>query len=317
MGELLMLKYCLKRLARSVVSLAIIIAIVFCLLRLMPIEGYFSDFDKMSDTQIYNALEKMGLNDPVPVQLGRFYVQLLHGDLGVSNKYRVDYPIKKIIAQKAPVSIKFGLLAMGVALPLGMLLGVFMAKKKGGWVDKFGTAYIVFIQAVPSAIYYLFMQVYGTELLGIGILYNADKPITMVLPVLSLAMPSIASYAMWLRRYMVDEENKDYIKMAKAKGVPKKKIALNHVFRNAVVPMVQLIPGSLLLTIAGSIYVESLYSIPGMGGLLVDVIKRQDNTMVQALVIVFAVLSIFGLLLGDILMALVDPRISLTKKEGR
>lgn len=312
-----MLKYCLKRLARSVVSLAIIIAIVFCLLRLMPIEGYFSDFDKMSDTQIYNALEKMGLNDPVPVQLGRFYVQLLHGDLGVSNKYRVDYPIKKIIAQKAPVSIKFGLLAMGVALPLGMLLGVFMAKKKGGWVDKFGTAYIVFIQAVPSAIYYLFMQVYGTELLGIGILYNADKPITMVLPVLSLAMPSIASYAMWLRRYMVDEENKDYIKMAKAKGVPKKKIALNHVFRNAVVPMVQLIPGSLLLTIAGSIYVESLYSIPGMGGLLVDVIKRQDNTMVQALVIVFAVLSIFGLLLGDILMALVDPRISLTKKEGR
>ena len=112
-------------------------------------------------------------------------------------------------------------------------------------------------------------------------------------------------------------QNKDYIKMAKAKGVPKKKIALNHVFRNAVVPMVQLIPGSLLLTIAGSIYVESLYSIPGMGGLLVDVIKRQDNTMVQALVIVFAVLSIFGLLLGDILMALVDPRISLTKKEGR
>ncbi|MGN0169124.1 MAG: ABC transporter permease [Acetatifactor sp.] len=312
-----MLKYCLKRLARSVVSLAIIIAIVFCLLRLMPIEGYFSDFDKMTDTQIYNALEKMGLNDPVPVQLGRFYVQLLHGDLGVSNKYRVDYPIKKIIAQKAPVSIKFGLMAMGIALPLGMLLGVFMAKKKGGWVDKFGTAYIVFIQAVPSAIYYLFMQVYGTELLGIGILYNEDKPITMLLPVLSLAMPSIASYAMWLRRYMVDEENKDYIKMAKAKGVPKKKIALHHVFRNAVVPMVQLIPGSLLLTIAGSIYVESLYSIPGMGGLLVDVIKRQDNTMVQALVIVYAVLSIFGLLLGDILMAMVDPRISLTKKEGR
>lgn len=312
-----MFKYCLKRLARSVISLAVIIAVVFCLLRLMPIEGYFSDFDKLSETQIYNSLEKMGLNDPVPVQLGRFYIQLLHGDLGVSNKYRVEYPVAKIIAQKAPVSIKFGLLAMLVALPLGLLLGVFMARKKGGWVDRFGTAYIVFIQAVPSAIYYLFMQVYGTELLGIGILYNADKPITMVLPVLSLAMPSIASYAMWLRRYMVDEENKDYIKMARAKGVPKKKIALQHVFRNAVVPMVQLIPSSLLLTIAGSIYVESLYSIPGMGGLLVDVIKRQDNTMVQALVIVFAVLSIFGLLLGDILMALVDPRISLTKKEGR
>ena len=114
----------------------------------------------------------------------------------------------------------------------------------------------------------------------------------------------------------VDEENKDYIKMAKAKGVPKAKIARQHVFRNAVVPMVQFIPGSMLLTIAGSIYVESLYSIPGMGGLLVEVIKRQDNNMVQGLVIIFAVLGIFGLLLGDLLMALVDPRISLTKKEG-
>ena len=147
-----MIKYCFKRLARSVVSLAIVIAIVFCLLRLMPIEGYLSDLDKHSDTQIYNSLEKMGLNDPVPVQLGRFYKQLLHGDLGKSTRYRVDYPIIKIIAQKAPVSAKFGLISMAVSLPLGLLLGVFMARKKGGWVDKLGTAYIVFIQAVPAGV---------------------------------------------------------------------------------------------------------------------------------------------------------------------
>ena len=87
-------------------------------------------------------------------------------------------------------------------------------------------------------------------------------------------------------------------------------------FRNSVVPMVQLIPGSLLMTISGSIYVESLYSIPGMGGLLVDVIKRQDNGMVHALVLIFAVMGILGLMLGDIAMTLVDPRISFTKKGG-
>ncbi len=309
-----MIKYCINRLFRSLISLTIIIAIVFCLLRLMPVEGYFTDYDKMSETQIANALEKMGLSDPVPVQLGRFYKQLLHGDLGVSNRYRVNYPIVKILAKKAPVSIRFGLMAMLISLPVGMLLGIVMARKKNSWIDKFGTAYIVFIQAVPSAIYYLFMQIYGSSLFGVSILYNQEKVSSMILPVLSLAMPSIASYAMWMRRYMVDQENKDYIRMARAKGVPERAIGLNHVFRNAVVPMVQLIPSSLLLTIAGSIYVESLYSIPGMGGLLVDVIKRQDNTMVQALVIVYAVLSIFGLLLGDLLMAVVDPRISLTKK---
>ena len=311
-----MLKYCAKRLARSVVSLAIIVAVVFSLLRLMPVEGYFSQLDQMTEAQINNELEKMGLNDPVPVQLGRFYVQILHGDLGKSTRYRDGYPVAKIVKKKAPISIKFGLLAMGVSLPLGMLLGILMAKKKNGIADKLGTLYIILIQAVPSAVYYLLIQLYGTSAMKIGLLYDDDKPITMILPILSLALPSIAGYAMWLRRYMVDEENKDYIKMAKAKGVPKAKIARQHVFRNAVVPMVQFIPGSMLLTIAGSIYVESLYSIPGMGGLLVEVIKRQDNNMVQGLVIIFAVLGIFGLLLGDLLMALVDPRISLTKKEG-
>jgi len=119
---------------------------------------------------------------------------------------------------------------------------------------------------------------------------------------------------MWMRRYAVDEANRDYIKLARTKGVPGGAVWFRHVFRNAVVPIVQLIPNSLLLTLAGSIYVESLYSIPGMGGLMVDVIKRQDNTMVQALVILFAVLTIVGLLLGDVLMALVDPRISLSRK---
>lgn len=309
-----MIKYCIKRCLRSLGSLCIIIAIVFCLLRLMPIEGYFSSYDKMSEQQIENALEKMGLIDPLPEQLFRFYHQLLKGDLGDSIKYRVNYPIVKIIQQKAPISIKFGLSAMAISLPLGLGLGILMARKKGGWWDRIGTGYIIFIQAVPSAIYYLFIQLYGSRTFHLNVLYDPNKPISMLLPVISLAMPSIASYAMWLRRYMVDETNKDYIKLAKAKGVPNSAIWFKHVFRNSIVPMVQLIPSSLLLTIAGSIYVESLYSIPGMGGLLVEVIKRQDNTMVQALVIIFATLSILGLLLGDVLMAIIDPRIKLGKK---
>lgn len=90
-----------------------------------------------------------------------------------------------------------------------------------------------------------------------------------------------------------------------------------HVFRNAFVPLVQYLPTSFLITLMGSIYVESLYSVPGMGGLLVDVIQRQDNTVVQALVLIYAAISILGLLIGDILMAVVDPRISLNKRRAR
>lgn len=136
------------------------------------------------------------------------------------------------------------------------------------------------------------------------------------MPIISMAIGNTAYYAMWLRRYMVDESNKDYVKLAKAKGVPEKKIMMKHVFRNAFVPMIQYLPTSFLNSIVGSIYVESLYSIPGMGGLLVDVVKRQDNTMVQAIVIVFACVGILGLMLGDLLMTLIDPRISLNKKGG-
>lgn len=311
-----MLVYSLKRLGRALITLVILITIVFILVRAMPEEGYFSNYEKMSPQQIEVGLRKMGLKDPLYVQVGKFIYNALHGDLGTSYRYRINAKITDIIGSKIGISMKVGLISMVVSLPLGMALGILMARSKGGIADKLGNAYIVFIQAVPNAVYFIFIQLYGSDLFRVSMLYKETEWTSLILPVISLALPSISSYAMWLRRYMVDETNKDYIKLARAKGVPNSTIWFRHVFRNSVVPMVNLIPGSILLTISGSIYVESLYSIPGMGGLLVDVIKRQDNNMVLALVVIFAVMSILGLLLGDLLMAVVDPRISFTKKEG-
>ena len=115
---------------------------------------------------------------------------------------------------------------------------------------------------------------------------------------------------------MVDEINKDYVRLARAKGASGGSIMFRHVFRNAFVPMVQYLPSSFLNTVIGSIYVESLYSIPGMGGLLVTVIKNSDNNMVQAIVLLYATVGVIGLLLGDIMMTILDPRISLGAKEG-
>ena len=311
-----MLRYIGQRLARSLLSLVIIITVVFCLLRMMPIEGYFQNIDRLSAIQIHNGLEKLGLNDPLHIQLINFFKQLLKGDLGASTRYRVNYPIIKIFAQKAPISLKFGFIADAIAIPLGLCLGVVMARRKSGLWDKFGTVFIVLMQALPAAVYYLFIQMFGVDMFRVSFLYDPDKVSSMILPILSLTLPGIAYFATWMRRYTVDETNKDYIKLARTKGVPNLAIWFRHVFRNAIVPIAQLVPTYMIFSIAGSIYVESLYSIPGMGGLLVDVIKRQDNTMVQALVIIFAILSIVSLLLGDLLMALVDPRINLTKKEA-
>ena len=319
-----MAKYIIKRVLRSLITMFIIVTVLFALLRLMPIDGYFENIDKLTETQITAKLNTLGLNDPLPKQLVNFYKQIFRGDLGTSNKYRIGVSINEIIAEKIPLSIQLGITALCISLAAGLPLGILMARStrtrfKIG--DKLGTVFIVIIQAVPSAVYHILIQFAGSQsalgkAIGLKMLFEQGNLVTYILPVISLSIGNIAYYAMWLRRYMVDESNKDYIRLARAKGLPSGTISRRHIFRNAFVPLVQYIPNSILLTLMGSLYVESLYSVPGMGGLLVTAIKMQDNTLVQALVLIYAVISILGLLFGDILMGIVDPRISFAKKEG-
>jgi oligopeptide ABC transporter, permease protein len=282
----------------------------------MPIEGYFNNFDKLTESQVQRQLEMKGLKDPLPVQLGHFYKDLIHGDLGKSNRYRPGVEITKILADKIPVSMWLGAISLVISLLLGIPLGRVMARYKGRIPDHLGTIFIVLINAVPAVVYYLFIQMYGTSILGIPILFTRGKWITYILPVFSLALGNISYYAMWLRRYMIDESNKDYVKLAVAKGMKSRDVMNKQIFRNAFVPLIQYIPTSFLLTLVGSIYIESLYSIPGMGGLLVKSIQGQDNTIVQALVLIYSALSIAGLIIGDIMMTMIDPRISFSKKGG-
>ncbi len=311
-----MIAYLAKRIGRSLITLFFIITLVFILLRQMPIEGYFENFDKLTDEQIQVGLEQMGLTDPMPVQLVNFYKSLLHGDLGVSRRYRANVEVTEILAKKIPVSVQLGSLSILVSLLCGLPMGILMTKNKGKFFDKLGTLFIVFIQAVPAMVYYLFIQLYGTTLIDVPLLFDVSKPLCWILPVFSMSLGNTAYYGMWLRRYMVDESTKDYVKLAKAKGVSENRLMKSHIFRNAFVPMIQYLPTSFLNTVVGSIYIESLYSVPGMGGLLVDVVKKNDNNMVQGVVLLFATVGVIGLLLGDILMTLIDPRISLSKKGG-
>ncbi len=315
-----MAKYILKRVLRSVLTMLIITVIVFSLLRLMPIEGYFENYDKLSQTQIDVKLRDLGLKDPLPVQLWNYIKQVFQGDLGESNVFRKGVAITEIVGEKIPISLQMGLISLAIALALGLPLGIMMARStRTRWKlwDKFGTIFIVVVQAVPAAAYHILIQFAGSQgALHLPMLFKQGDLRSYILPIFSLAIGNIAYYAMWLRRYMVDESNKDYIRLARAKGLPSGAISRRHMFRNAMVPLIQYIPNSILFTLMGSLYVESLYSIPGMGGLLVTVIKRQDNTMVVALVLIYAAISILGLLFGDILMAILDPRISFTKKEG-
>ncbi len=312
-----MTKYILKRVFQSILSVFIIVFVVFMLLRLMPTEGYFvrDDYINMSEAEREMYLVEIGAVGNPFVLFGDFLLDLASGDLGQSNILQPHVEITDILADKIPYSLYLGMVSMVISLVLGLGLGMSMARYKDKLIDWVGTGYIVIVRAVPSLIYLYLLQIFITGLFSIPMMFNERNMVTFIMPVISLSLSSIAWYAIWLRRFMVDEKNKDYVKFAVAKGVSEGDITTKHIFRNALVPLVQFFPVQMLLTISGSLVIESLYGIPGMGGLLVDAIKEMDNSLVQILVILFSVLGVFGVLLGDILMAIVDPRIKLHKAE--
>jgi oligopeptide transport system permease protein len=313
-----MKKYILKRLLQSFLTILIVVIAVFLLLRLMPKSGYFTrdDYANMTEPMRNAYLKSIGVYDNPLIQLKRFFINVFRGDLGRSITVYPKTPITQILAEKAPYSIKFGLAGMLLSLFIGVPLGIVMARFKDRLVDAMGTFYVVLVRAIPSLIYLFLIQIWVTGLFGWPMVFYADEPVSWILPTVSLTLSGIAWYAIWLRRFMVDEENKDYIKFAKSKGLPQQYIMKKHVLRNAIVPMVQYLPVQLLLTIAGSLVIENIYSIPGMGGLLVYAIRQQDNNLVQIIVLIYSVLGVLGVFIGDMLMVVVDPRIKLEEKKG-
>lgn len=313
-----MIKYIFFKILQSIFTLFLVITIVFVLMRSMPVEGYLGeDYDKLDQVQKEVIIESLGLRDPIHVQLKKFYNRIIAGDLGVSITYRPGVPVADILKSKIPYSLGIGLTSLAISFVSGINLGIIMAENSGKILNKLGNIYIVATNAIPAAIYYILLQFYLTDIYKLPMLFYADRPISWILPILSLSLGTTASYALWMKRYMADELNKDYVKLAISKGMKMKDVIKKHVFINAFVPMVQYLPASILFTISGSIYVESLYSIPGMGGLLVEAIQRQDTTLVEAIVLIYSFIGIMGMLFGDIFMALLDPRIKFGKSEGR
>lgn len=137
-----------------------------------------------------------------------------------------------------------------------------------------------------------------------------------ILPVIILALLSTAGEMIWVRRFMIDQASSDYVKFARAKGLSQKEIFRTHILRNAIIPLVQQLPQNVILTISGAVITETVFAIPGMGKMLPNSIKSYNNPMVIALTFIFTALSVFSLLIGDLLVTVVDPRIQLQAKGG-
>ena len=309
-----MFKYTVKRLLQSVLTVLIIVTIVFLCMRALPTDFFFTEDQmmKLDDQQKEDILAKAGLLDSIPTQLFRYYGQILSGDFGTSRRIQNGTSVLEIIGGKFAISMRLGLSSMAISLTLGILLGVLQARQKDRLMDHVGTVYTVFVNSVPPLVSYSLVLVFGSRVLGLPSLYsNKNIGMSSILPVVCLALTSIAHYARWTRRYMVDESTKDYIKLARIKGMSTQSIMVKHILKNAFVPLVQYIPASIILTFGGTLLVERFFSVPGMGTLMVDAIQRYDTEVVQTCVMIYAFLGIIGVFLGDLAMTLFDPRIKL------
>lgn len=217
------------------------------------------------------------------------------------------------------ISFSMGLVSLLLTYIIGLPIGIQMANHKGKWIDKLGQWYIIFMNAIPALAYIVLVRFIGGKYFGLPSMFpmlGANDYRSYILPIISLTLGSVAGRMMWMRRYMIDQSTMDYVKFARAKGLSENEIFFKHIFRNAIGPIAHGIPAAVILCISGALITEGVYSIPGMGKILPDSISIYNNSMVVGLTFIFTVLSILSTFLGDWLLTLVDPRISLEEKGG-
>lgn len=238
-------------------------------------------------------------------------------DLGISYKAsgtESRYVIDIIFGEKMLHSFRIGLLAVIIELAIGYPLGVLMAKHKDGVIDKIGKTYIISIDAIPGVAYYYIWQLLLVFIIGLDGRYDPNNFGSWLAPALTMGLTGMAGIALWVRRFMLDEFNSDYVKFARAKGLSENRIMYTHVLRNAIVPLIRSIPASILGALLGSFYIEKIYGVPGLGDYLIWANDNNDMYALQGIVVVSALISIIAYLAGDIVTAIVDPRVSLASE---
>ncbi len=302
-------RYILKRLLGAIPTLFILITIAFFLIRIAP--GGPFDEDKALPPEILANLEaKYNLDQPLIVQYARYLGSVLRGDLGPSFQYS-DFTVNELIAEGFPVSIRLGASALLLALVFGVLIGTIAAWRQNSRLDYalMGSAMtgIAIPNFVLAPVLILLFAVYAGWLPAGG--WGGGQLRNMVLPVIALALPYMAYVARLTRGSMVETLRSDFVRTARAKGLPEWKILGKHSLKVALLPVVSYLGPAAAAIITGSVVIEQIFGLPGMGRYFVQGALNRDYTLVMGVVIVIGVLIVLFNLIVDIIYALIDPRI--------
>ncbi len=311
-----MFKYVLKRVLVSVVTVLIILAVLFTMLHSMP-GSPFND-EKITAVQRANLEAKYGLDKPLPVQFVNYLKAMLSGDFGVSYVIQKNMPIASLLRARIMVSIRIGVQAVALGTLIGLLMGIVAAMKRNSFLDTFATVVSVIGVAFPSYVFAMAMSYFiGFRLGWLPLLYStADAARSTVMPTISLSMFSMATVARFARTEMVEVMGSDYMLLADSKGISSFRLLGVHGLRNALIPIVTVLAPLTVELMTGSLVVEQIFAIPGIGSLLVSAIQFNDYNVVLAVVFVYSIMFISVMLIVDILYGVIDPRIRLAKEDA-
>lgn len=311
-----MLKYIAKRVMISVITILIILAALFTMLHSMP-GSPFND-EKITEVQRANLEAKYGLDKPLPIQFGNYLKAMLTGDFGVSYVIQKNMPISELLRARIPVSIRIGLQAVILGSVIGLLMGILAALKRNSPIDTSATVISVIGVAFPSYVFAMAMSYFiGFRLGWLPLLYSTTEAMrSTVMPTISLSFFSMATVARFARTEMVDVMGSDYMLLADSKGISSFRLLGVHGLRNALIPIVTVLAPLTVELMTGSLVVEQIFAIPGIGSLLVSAIQFNDYNVVLAVVFVYSVMFIAVMLAVDILYGVIDPRIRLAKEDG-
>ena len=259
---------------------------------------YPSGLVEYSADDLHSATYMSESQDASAVHSDRFTDDYTNVDTVKSGKSKIGY------------SFVIGIIAVILSYLIAVPLGILMARKKDKLVDQLGTIYIVFIIAVPSLAYIFLFKAIGGKM-GLPTTFDMDSKskLMYILPIVSLALPQVANLMKWLRRYMIDQMNSDYVKFARSGGLTEGEIFTKHILKNAAIPIVQGVPASVLFALTGAIITETIFSWPGVGKLLVQSVANRDIPVVQMIVLATGASLIAANLLMDLLALVFNPRL--------
>lgn len=310
------IKYILKRLAISVVTLLVIVLVLFLLMKMMP--GTPFNDEKLTETQKTAIYAAYGLDKPVLEQFWIYICNMLKGDFGISYAIQRNMSVSSLVGPRIGVSFGLGIGAVIIGTIFGILLGIVAALNRNTFWDTFATVLSVIGVSIPSFVFCLLLLIlFGVEWPVLPVLYNSSNAFqSSIIPMVALSMGVIANVARFTRSEMIEVMGSEYIQLAEAKGISRRHLIFHHAIRNCLIPVITVLGPIIVGLMTGSMVIEKICAIPGLGSLLVKAIEVRDYNVILAVSFLYSVLYIVVMLIVDVAYGIIDPRIRLGKDEA-